>query len=111
MTSYSAILAASFATTLAGVAIAADLDDGPARALTVKYSSQDLATAAGARRLALRIEAAANEACGGDNVLTSTGAAFAQCRVNAEEAAADQIGSPLVRRALGIDRDRALAAR
>lgn len=111
MTSYSAILAASFATTLAGAAIAADLDVGQARALTVKYSSEELDTAAGARRVALRIQAAANEACGGDTVLASTGPGFADCRAKAVSDAADQIGSPLVRRALNIDRAAAVASR
>jgi UrcA family protein len=111
MTSYFAILAAAFATTLAGASIAADLDDGPAPSLAVRYSPQELTTAAGARRVALRIEAAANQACGGDNVLTSTGPAFAQCRVNAEAAAADQVGSDFLRQALGIARARAVAIR
>jgi UrcA family protein len=111
MTSYSAILAASFATTLAGAAIAADLDEGPSRGFTVKYSSDELTTAAGARRVALRIEAAANEVCGGDTVLSSTGPGFSDCRMKAVTLAADQIGSPLVRQALGLERAAAVASR
>jgi UrcA family protein len=111
MTSYAAILAASFASTLAGAAIAADLEGGPARALTVKYSPQELTSETGARRVALRIHAAANEACGGDTAIASTGAAFADCRMKAETAAADQIGSPLVRRALKLEHAAALASR
>lgn len=97
-------LALAATVAFAGPAFAASLDmpGGEANVVTVKYDVADLHTTEGAKRIAMRVQSAASEVCGGgesfwrpshDNVL--------RCRENTIARAIRDLGSPLVADALG----------
>jgi UrcA family protein len=75
----------------------------------VRYTPAEAASPEGAQRIAFRIRVAADQACGGANVLVRVGGNFHRCRHEAIDRALRELGAPLVADAMG--RDRALASR
>ncbi len=70
---------------------------------TVRYAPSEAISPEGAKRIALRIQIAAERVCGGNNVLVRTGGNFGLCRRDAIERAAATLGAPFVTQALRGD--------
>jgi UrcA family protein len=70
-------------------------------AVKVAYQDAELRSPAGAARLAFRIRTAARQACGGDNLLVTTGFRFLRCQHRAIDQALATLDAPLVADALG----------
>jgi UrcA family protein len=68
---------------------------------TVRITDRDLSSAAGARRLALRIKVAAIDVCGGDNAMVRASPAFHDCVRGAVARAEANLGAAPVTAALG----------
>lgn len=68
----------------------------------IRVSDLDLTSVAGARRLANRIKAAAQDVCESDSVLANATPAFHHCIEDTIAQAAARVDSPLVNAALGL---------
>jgi len=107
MTSRFIVAAAAFASLLglpvAAQAAPATSQQGDLVQETVRYTSVETTSPAGATRVARRIRVAADKVCAGNSVLVRTGANFHLCRRDAIERAVTTLGAPLVTQALRGD--------
>ena len=79
--------------------LAAD-EDTETASQAVRITPKDLMSAEGARKLALRIRAVAEDVCDGTNVLTRETRAFHACVRETVERTADRLHAPIVIRAV-----------